>query len=226
MDIDPKNPNLLGVNPPVSPPTNAYGPTYMGGRKRYSRPQAVLFSDNAGVVQDGLRYPSGYEKEDFIILSDHNRKEINIGTQRLETRKRMVNGTMRSYHIGDKITLSLSWNRLPSRSYSRNVNFNESGSPVMSTGDTEYTVDGGAGGVEILDWYENHPGPFYVYLAYDKYNSDSFKQSGNVTDESFTHLGIYNDVRHMYFSGFDYSIEKRGANNFDFWNISVSLEEV
>lgn len=210
MDISPSNPSATS--------------SYIAGRKRYARPQAMIWANNFGTIAEGIRLPIGNEKEDFIILSDHNRGEISIAQQRVETRQRMINATMRSYHVADKITVSCSWNRLPSRSYSRNVNFNAAGQPTLS-GASEYTVDGGAGGVELLDWYENNSGPFYVYLAYDKYNNDSFKVAGNVTDESFNYLSIYNDVRLMYFSNFDYSIEKRGGTNFDFWNINVSLEE-
>lgn len=212
MDINPSNPSSTSA--------------YMAGRKKYARPQAMLWSDNSGTISNGLRIPLGNEKEDFIILSDHNRGEMSVSQQRIEYRQRMVNGTMRSYHIADKINLSVSWQRLPSRSFSRNVIFNSAGSPVMSGSDQEYTVDGGAGGVELLDWYENHSGPFYIYLAYDKYNNPSFEQGGAVTDQSFNYLGIYNDVRLMYFSSFEYAIEKRGSTNFDFWNISVTLEEV
>lgn len=210
MDISPSNPSTT--------------PSYIAGRKRYARPQAMIWANNFGTIAEGIRLPIGNEKEDYIILSDHNRGEISIAQQRVETRQRMINATMRSYHIADKISVSCSWNRLPSRSYSRNVNFNSAGEPTLS-GATEYTVDGGAGAVELLDWYENTSGPFYVYLAYDKYNNDSFKVAGNVTDESFDYLSIYNDVRLMYFASFDYSIEKRGGTNFDFWNINVSLEE-
>lgn len=210
MDISPSNPSATS--------------SYIQGRKKYARPQAMIWANNFGTISEGIRRPLGNEKEDFLILSDHNRGEISIGQQRVETRQRMINATMRSYHVADKISVSCSWNRLPSRSYSRNVNFNTDGQPTLS-GASEYTVDGGAGGVELLDWYENNSGPFYVYLAYDKYNNDSFKVAGNVTDESFNYLSIYNDVRLMYFSNFDYSIEKRGGTNFDFWNINVSLEE-
>lgn len=213
MDINPSNPSSTS--------------TYIAGRKKYSRPQAMLWSDNSGNIDESkMRFPLGKEKEDFIICSDHNRGEMSISQQRIESRQRMINGTMRSYHIADKISLSVSWNRLPSRSFSRNVIFNSNGKAVMSGTDQEYTVDGGAGGVELLDWYENHSGPFYVYLGYDKFNSNSFKVVNSVEDASFNHLGIYNDVRMMYFSSFDYVIEKRGGTNFDFWTVNVGLEEV
>jgi len=88
-----------------------------------------------------------------------------------------------------------------------------------------YTVDGGAGGVDLLNWYENHSGPFYVFLGYDKFNINGTK--------NFEKLRVYNQVLKMYISSFDYSIEKRGGiwsnqttSGHDFWNINISLEEV
>ncbi len=210
MDISPQNPVATS--------------TYITGRKRYARPQAMLWSDNSGTVSSGIRIPNGNEKEDFIICSDHNRQEISISQQRIENRQRMINGTMRSYHVADKITLSTSWQMLPSRSYNRNVNFLSSGVADTLTTDVEYTADGGSGGVELLDWYENHSGPFYVFLGYDKYNN--LPVGNSIQDASFDYLSIYNDVRLMYFSSFEYSIQKRGAFNHDLWNVSVSLEEV
>jgi hypothetical protein len=199
---------------------------YISGRKTYARPQALLFADSAGTLGvDGYYYPDGTEKENFIVLSDHNRSEISISQQRIETRQRMINGTMRSYHIADKTTLSVSWNNLPSRSFNRNVLFDvNTGNPVMSR-DTDYenTVDGGAGGAELLNWYEENSGPFWVYLAYDKYIN--FKTDGVIDDTSFEHLAIYNDIKLMYFSSFEYTISKRGGTNFDFWNVSLALEE-
>jgi hypothetical protein len=212
VDINPSNPTSTSA--------------YISGRKKYARPQAMLWSDNSGTIQNNIRIPNGLEKEDFLILSDHNRSAMGISQQRIESRQRMVNGTMRSYHIADKITISTSWTNLPSRSFSRNVIFNGTGVAQMSGSDLEHTVDGGAGGVELLDWYENHSGPFWVYLGYDKYNEESFKVAGAVTDQSFGYMSIYNDIRLMYFSSFEYSVEKRGATTFDFWNVSVSLEEV
>lgn len=205
---------------------------YMNGRRSYlrgaSRPQAIIFSDNAGTLQGGKYIPNGNEWEDFIILTDGNRDEISMTMQRIESRQRMVNGNMRSYWTADKINLSTSWNRIPSRAYSESVDFNPVNGSIEDEPNTYsmYTVDGGAGGVDILSWYEGHPGPFWVFLAYDK-----FRINGS---ENFNRLDGYNQVLKMYISSFDYSIEKRGgtwssggtATGFDFWNISISLEEV
>ena len=191
--------------------------TYMQNRWAYTRPQALAWSNNSGRVSGGIVVPQGNEFEDFIILSDHNRGEIAIGQNRIENRKRMINGTMRSYHIADKINISWDWNMLPSRSHSNSPNYNVYGNPT--NGITEYTADGGAGGVDIVKWYEEHSGPFYMFLSYDRH--DKFADQ---VDE-YDHLRQYNDIVEVYFSSFNFNIVKRGGSNHDFWNISLELEE-
>jgi hypothetical protein len=217
-----------------------YGVDSSTGRKKYQRPQAILFSENAGIISNGNYVPIGYEvgvddstigdlspKNSFLILSDDNRGALDFGSIRIEKRERMVNGRMRSYHIADKATLSVSWNMLPSRSFSTAANFSaitgrsentSSGKPNLD--DTSYTTDGGAGGVEILDWYNEHKGSFWVFLAYD--NHKNFGDS----ESAYEKLGVYNDIVEMFITDFSYSVVKRGGNNHDLWNISISLEEV
>ena len=206
---------------------------YLTGRRRYTRPQGILWSNNAGTLSNGLYVPTGVEVgasttetdpnllDQFIILSDHNRGDMQFNTQRIEQRQRTINGRMRSYHIADKLTMSVSWNMLPSRGYSGLPNFNSSTGVSPSEGSTtEYTADGGAGGVELLDWYETHQGPFFMYLAYDKYT--------NLEGQNYKYTGLnrYNQIIEVYFADFNYTVVKRGATNHDLWNISATLEEV
>jgi hypothetical protein len=207
----------------------------MAGRKKYGRPQAMLWADNPGTPVDGVYVPDGFEigsdassgsLNQFLILSDDNRSPIKMGTTRIEKRERMINGRMRSYHIADKLTIDVSWDMLPSRAYYQDPNFitdtssaNEGKSLYYKSPSGEFTSDGGAGGVELLDWYENHTGPFWVYLAYDKYSE--FGKN----DSAYGHLSQYNQVVEMYFASFDYTIEKRGGTH-DFWTVNVTLEEV
>lgn len=206
---------------------------YLIGRKKYSRPQAILWSENSGTLtSEGLYVPTGQEigatstltsggRDKFLILSDHNRSEISFAQERIENRKRTINGRMRSYHIADKLQINWSWENLPSRSYYQYADFDSEGnSPSSGNNSQEHTVDGGAGGVEILNWYENHKGPFWMFLAYDKY-----RNFGN-NNSAFGHLGQYNQIIEVYFSDFNYTVTKRGQMTYDFWNISVSLEEV
>jgi len=198
---------------------------YMNARKQYARPQAILFSDNPGETSNGIYVPSGYEignslsdTGSFITLSDHNRGSLDFGFQRIENRQRMVNGRMRSYWVADKRTLSVSWSMLPSRSYSSDPNFSTTTS-LPTSQVTEYTVDGGAGGAELLDWYEKHYGTFYVFLAYDK-----FTDFGR-NNAAYTHLAQYQEVLEMYITDFTYNVQKRGGTNFDMWDVSITLEE-
>ena len=225
---------------------------YLDGRRKYQRPQAMLWSENSGTLVSGVYVPNGYEVNtelevtpneaflnQFIILSDDNRDAMQFSIDRLERRERMINGRMRSYHIADKLSISTSWNMLPSRAFALDPNFNpDTGATDLRVkgervpGDDnsfeilpnstllaqQYTSDGGAGGVDILNWYENHKGPFWVFLAYDKYN--------DFTSNKYAHLQEYNQIIEMYISDFSYSVEKRGGTNYDFWNISVTLEEV
>jgi len=226
--------------------------TYVEGRQQYKsgRPQAVIWADQKPTFQNDKLLPVGFEmgidtseissaelnNNRFLILSDHNRGELGMTIERIEQKRRMVNGTMRSYHVADKTSISIEWDMLPSRSFKDYPTFDELGKPSLETltedekpivpsgslysPDQKYTVDGGAGGVELLDWYEKHKGPFWVLLSYDKYNS-----FGGPTNPR-TRLAQYSQYMQMYISSFNYSVVKRGGNNFDMWNVSVQLEEV
>jgi hypothetical protein len=230
---------------------------YMSQRKQWKRPQAMLWSDTPGTLvfvdpldeAQGTAYvPSGIEsyanfigltedqtQDQFLILSDHNRGEINISTQRIEKKQRMINGSMRSFHIADKLNISTSWNMLPSRQSFIRANWDPTTGIAPITPSQAFTADFGAGGVEMLKWYEDHTGPFWVFLSYDKYTNFGV----NTIDHQ--HLAQYNQVVQMYISSFDYSIVKRGGPSlvsgtpdfglptnfgYDMWNINVTLEEV
>jgi hypothetical protein len=189
----------------------------------------MLWSENSGTLINGLYIPSGLEVgaapagvtdpallDQFLMLSDDNREPLDFSDERIEKRERMINGRMRSYHIADKMTISTGWNLLPSRSHANIPSFNQTTgkSPYKS-----YTTDGGAGGADMLEWYESHKGSFWVFLAYDK--KGIFKG----TEAPYDHLLQYNQLIEMFISEFSYSVEKRGTN-FDYWNVSVTLEEV
>lgn len=223
---------------------------YMQKRVKYSRPQGMIWSDGQPIlsttssgldilVPPGVEIGSDVASEDnnyFLVLSDDNRSPIQIGSQRIEKRDRMINGRMRSYHIADKMTITVSWDMLPSRAYYVSPKFDTDpesptfGQTTLSNNQfnsngvqQQFTSDGGAGGVEILDWYQRHTGPFYVMLAYDKY--DEFSTKVQKEDDAYGHIYQYSQVKEMYFSSFEHSVERRG-NHLDLWNISVTLEEV
>jgi hypothetical protein len=193
---------------------------YFVGRKVYQRPQALCFADNPGTLVNDKYVPDGSEFSNFIILSDHNRGQLSMGIDRIETRKRTINGRMRSYWIADKLTISTQWQDLPSRGWA-------TGNPIDgATGKVnfealpkgyrdQFTADGGAGGNELLEWYRGHKGSFWVYLAYDRYPSVG----------AYDKLGEYNEVIEMFLAEFSYDVVKRGGTNMDLWNVDLKLEE-
>lgn len=116
-------------------------------------------------------------------VTDHNRSELSVDVERIQTVKRMANGRMRKYVVADKRSFSVSWKDLPDN--------------------RAYTVDGFWGGRDIEAFYNANAGEFELKVT-----------NGNGTVETFT----------VVFTDFSKTISKRGE--FDFWQISVQMEEV
>lgn len=95
-------------------------------------------------------------------ISDHNRSELGIGVERIETKKRMANGTMRKYVVADKKTFSVNWTDLP---HSK-----------------DFTVDGFWGGKEIEAFYALNAGAFSLKI----FNGDGSSETYNVFFSDFT----------------------------------------
>lgn len=74
----------------------------------------------------------------FRRVSEHNRSEFSMGTNRLKQSLRMANGTLREFIIADKKIFSVSWSMLPSY---RNE-----------------TVDGAWGAEDLKTFYESAAG--------------------------------------------------------------------
>jgi hypothetical protein len=145
----------------------------------------------------------------------------------------MINGDMRTYHVADKITLPLDWTDIPSRAYSvlegydAWKNYQETkGTPSQTSEVVKFTVDGGAGGVEMLKWWQGHHGSFWVFLSFDGVPKNI---------ERSAVFGGYGRVYRMIIKDFTYDVSKRSQGflcddgdmvYLDFWDVSMSLEEV
>ena len=135
-----------------------------------------------------------------IKLSEHNRQPVSISTTRIEQSKRMSNGTFRKFFIADKQEIYVSWNMLPS----------------FST----FTVDGGYGAVDLKSFYEGTDAKSAGAL------------SGQSTFDVSINYGSVTRQLEMMFTGCSFEIvrrnvkEKTGDTPQEFWNVSISMEQV
>jgi len=190
----------------------------LDNHRTFSRPQALVFSDRKfSYSESNQQYlaPTDLDesKDEAIVLPDHSRAPISLGRNRIESRNRMINGRSRSYWTADKLTLSTSWENLPSRLASGGMDWIDG---MQIPVGTMYLADNAAPAILISQWYENHPEPFYVYMSYD----DAYR--GSVLPA--TPLNRYVREVKMYFTSFSMTLNKRGA--YDFWNVDMALEEV
>ena len=79
----------------------------------WSRPSLIIFS-TVKPTQDGTK--RNFNSGTVLYLTDDNRSPLQINSERIETKKRMIDGTMRSVYVADKNTFSTAWNDIPSRS--------------------------------------------------------------------------------------------------------------
>jgi hypothetical protein len=133
---------------------------------------------------------------EMLYLTDDNRDILEVTPQRIEFKRRMIDGTMRSHYVADKDEYSTSWSNIPSR---------------KSNGSVQITSDNFGAGNDIKNWYEENTGDFWVLLIYDTNSSDNI----NVSAEKVN----------VFFNSFNYSVATRGELN-DLWDVSISLVEV
>lgn len=101
---------------------------------------------------ESQKYPTSV----FSNVTEHNRRPIEVATNRIEQTVRMANGTLRKFFIDDKKTFSISWDMLPAT--------------------TTYTTDGNWGAKNLIDFYESSLGQdvFRIKLNYAQQGSESF----------------------------------------------------
>jgi hypothetical protein len=170
----------------------------------WQRPAMVIFTEtqpSASVASAGI-WNLGASGT-YLYLTDDNRSDLQVSLERIEYKKRMINGRMRSYHVADKKSFSFSWTDIPSRS---------SGISEVSVGNGSASV--WAGGREMVDWHNDHAGSFYIVLVYD--TTDIYTNSV---------LKFKAESYNVFFDSISYNVKKRGTI-YDLWDVSMSLVEV
>jgi len=135
-----------------------------------------------------------------LKISEHNRQPVSLSKNRIEKQLRMSNGTLRKFYVADKESINVSWNKLPS----------------FST----YTVDGGYGALDIKSFYDGTA------------SKASGALSGRSSFDVTISYGGTTKTMEMMFSSFSLEINGRnvkqatGDTPQEFWNVSLTLEEV
>lgn len=139
-------------------------------------------------------------------ITDHGRASLNMKSERIGTDKRMADGTLRRFHIGLKRSWDVSWDNLPSTN-------------TVTLG--YKTADGGWSGEQIETFYRTTPGKFRMVLrrgsALNLSNPNPAESALPYEDQNFY-------VCNVMITDFSKEVIRRGT--VDFWNVSVTLEEV
>lgn len=104
-------------------------------------------------------------------ITDHNRSELQISSERIEKKQRMANGTMRKYVVADKNTFSVSWRELPHSA--------------------SFTVDGYWGANEMFTFYSSTIGAFDLEITYGDGSTETFSVMFSDFSSSINKRGFY-----------------------------------
>jgi hypothetical protein len=184
------------------------------GDKKYLRPSLLAFSSD----QPTINPVTTLLNADFNYLTDDNRDPVQVSFERIEQRQRMANGRMRSYHIADKRKYSINYKEIPSRAINpliKSQSFISERSYDVSDVDRNPRY---IAGDDMLQWYENHTGQFWLTMVYDKVHSMG------TDDSKYSKLTRPSEVVPVFFEDFNFNIIKRGPNN-DLWTVSMVLVE-
>lgn len=141
--------------------------------------------------------PASPELATWSKVTDHNRAALATGVERIETKQRMADGTLRRYVVAKKRTWSTSWTFLPKNT----------SDVVVGTSTYPGTVDGGMGGADIEAFHDANDGEFYMRLM------------GADGNETLAPLLVM-------ISDFNRDVTKRSPGGIEFWELSITLEEV
>lgn len=137
----------------------------------------------------------------WIKVTDHGRSSLNISTEPIETKQRMVNGTMRKHVVAKKRTFSWSYTNLPDKA-------------------TAFLANGTTNGNWLEEFYNSTTGAFLMRL----------RQGSDQSATTLVRTGTVNDsdnerIFTVMFSEFSKDVIKRGLQ-FDLWDLSLAVEEV
>lgn len=143
----------------------------------------------------------------IVKVSDHGRSALSEDWERIETKTRMADGTLRRYSVAKKRIWSCSWTNLPSTN-------------LIANG--FHTVDSGMAGEDIETWVNTVDVPFRMIL---RRGSARDLATPNPAEGLLPYQDANFYIVNVMITDFDKEVVKRGKLA-DLWDISITLEEV
>lgn len=153
-------------------------------------------------IQAGLQV--SLDNITYYALTDHNRAEIGIANNLIETSKRMANGAMKKYVVANKRVFTSSWKDLPSSQVA--------------------TVDLNYSSAWVEQFYRANLGlPIYLKLVHSRDNAVATGSLPN--DATFATAKVTYEIIQVFFTKFDTKISKRNGF-FDYVTMDIEFTEI
>lgn len=150
--------------------------------------------------------------DSWYKLTDHNREDIQVTPELIETQNRMSNGSLRKYVVAQKNKISTSWTFLP-------------------TAPTE-TVDGNRAGAWIEAFYKHNVGrPIYLKVIQSEIDSDILNEvepavAGTIPNDShFRSASTGSKTYEVFITDFSKTLRKRTTVS-DYVDINIEFTEI
>lgn len=138
-------------------------------------------------------------------LTDHNREDINVSPELIETEQRMANGRLRKFVVAKKNKISTSWSYLPTK--------------------TELTVDGNKGAAWLDALYGSVAGvPIYVKVTSSGIDAPASAQIAP-SDSTFKTASTGTKVYRVFITSFNNNIMHR-TTDCDYVSMSIEFTEI
>lgn len=156
----------------------------------------------AYLIEAGLQV--SLDNSTWYKLTDHNRKNIDISTELIETQSRMANGTMRKYVVAQKNSISTSWDFVPSKQ--------------------SECVDNNYSAAWIESFYENNAStPIYLKVVSSELEPDP--AIGSLPSGTFKDARTGSKVYQVFIFSFNKTIIKRTKVS-DYVNMNIEFTEI
>lgn len=138
-------------------------------------------------------------------LTDHNRQDLEISPELIESSSRMANGKMRKYVVAQKNTISTSWDYVPSK--------------------TSLTVDNNYSAAWLESFYKANAGvPIYLKVISSEIDPDPSTGAIPVNSNFKTSL-FGSKVYNVFITNFSKTIIHRTRTS-DYVNMNIEFTEI